>query len=322
MRPFLPLLLLALIACGRATAQMDSDADGLSDETEQALLNQFSPAFMVARADCSLLPAQFEPGLRTPTVAREDGTIYGQAFPSRHHPGSVELHFYHLWRTDCGPHGHPLDTEHVATLVRFDGTRWQAVYWYAAAHEKTVCDVSQIARASTLKAVDQGAKVWISPGKHASYLNETLCRAGCGADRCVSMTPLKTERIVNLGEAAKPMNGSVFLSASAWPLSEKMTQSNFPPATLARLEALPTTDIAWFSPGRHPMQGVIAISATTEEAIGTGGRNTSSAISIGKESTGNALGKSYRKTIHALGTSAHHVGKALGVEGAKQTSPE
>lgn len=315
-------LLVVLFVPASAFAQIDSDGDGLSDQQEQALLEQFSPAFLVAQADCSHLPAQFAPGIKIPTVQREDGTIYGQVTPAKRGSGFVEIHFYHLWRIDCGPRGHALDTEHVAALVRPDGKGWQAVYWYAAAHEKTVCDVSQITRASTLKAEDAGAKVWISPGKHASYLNEVLCRAGCGADRCEAMMPLKTERIVNLGEVGRPMNGSTFLASAAWPLTEKMERTNFPPEALARLDALPATDIAWFVPGRHPVQGVIAVSATTGGAIGTGERNTSSAISVGSESTGNALGKSYRKTIHALGTSARHVGKALGVESGTETKPK
>ena len=36
--------------------------------------------------------------------------------------------------------------------------KWKAVYWYAAAHENTVCDVSQIARAKTLHAEEHGRK--------------------------------------------------------------------------------------------------------------------------------------------------------------------
>jgi hypothetical protein len=153
-------------------ASPDSDNDGMSDALEQALLIQFAPAFMIARNDCSEFPAQFAPGLKTPTVTTEDGTIYGQVFPVKSSSGDLpaaEIHYYHLWKRDCGPHGHPLDTEHVSVLVSAseshpDSARWKAVYWYAAAHENTVCDVSQITRASTLHAEEHGAKVWISPG--------------------------------------------------------------------------------------------------------------------------------------------------------------
>src|ERR1035438_456475 len=131
---------------------IDSDNDGMSDALEQALLIQFAPMFMVGRHDCSEIPAEFAPDLKTPTVKAENGTIYGQVFPAKSSSGDLptaEIHYYHLWRRDCGPHGHPLDTEHLAVLVRASDSdpgaaRWKAIYWYAAAHEKTVCDVSQI----------------------------------------------------------------------------------------------------------------------------------------------------------------------------------
>jgi hypothetical protein len=318
-----------------ASAQdADADHDGLSDRSEQALLDQFAPNFMIARHDCSNVPAEFFPDTLTPLVLEENGTIYGQAFPSKLSTSerpAVELHFYHLWRSDCGPRGHHLDTEHVAVLVRAsesdaansgDNTKWHAEFWYAAAHENTVCDVSQIARASTLHAEDHGAKVWISPGKHASYLNETLCDHGCGADKCIDMVALKIRKVVNLGEVNHPMSGSNFIASAQWPLIAKMSNTDFPPQPIARLEALPDSDIAWFNSGRHPVQQVIAVSSTTEQSLAasshhttsalfTASDNTDVAISLAGSSTGNALGKSYNNTKHALGSSAKYVGKAL-----------
>ena len=319
-----------------ALSETDSDHDGMSDALEQTLLIQFAPAFFIGEHDCSNVPAEFEPGMKTPHPEHENGTIYGQVFPVKNSSSGariVEIHYYHLWRKDCGPHGHPLDTEHVAVLVRADDTnlthtKWKAEYWYAAAHENTVCDVSQIARASTLHAEDRGAKVWVSPGKHASYLNEMLCQGGCGADRCERMVSLAPGGIINLGEAEAPMNGSTFIASTEWPLAAKMTQSNFPAEPIARLEALPDTDIAWFNAGRHPAQQVISISSNVRDstggAISEGGRNTSSAISIAgdstggalstaEDSTGNALQKSYRNTKHGLGSAVKHVGRALHV---------
>ena len=305
-------------------ANGDSDADGLSDALEQRLLDQFVPAFEIGAHDCSERPAQFTPNVKLTTVQAEDGTIYGQAFPVRGHGSEpeVELHFYHLWREDCGAHGHPLDAEHVAVLLQPSGDGWKAMYWYAAAHEQTVCDVSQIARASTLHAESKGARVWISPDKHASYLDERLCSAGCGADLCEKMVPLDVKRVVNLGEVGHPMNGSEFVGSPGWMLAEKMQQSNFPAEPVARLERLPDTEIAWFHPGRHPMQGVIGISGTTEGAIGKGagetgtsldlaGDEASDAISVAGDSAGNAVGTSYRKTTHAVGRSLKAVGKAI-----------
>lgn len=298
---------------------VDSDHDGLSDTLEQHLLEQFAPTFMVGQHDCSVIPAEFTPGLLVPQVLHDNGTIYGQAFlapGTGDHATLAELHFYHLWRKDCGGHGHPLDTEHVAVLVQASDTHlhtatWHALYWYAAAHENTVCDVSQIARASTLAAVDHGATVWISPGKHASYLNPALCRRGCGADRCEDMVALTPTRLINLGEPQHPMNGSTFIASSAWPLLAKMSATNFPAAPLTRLAALPDTDIAWFNPGRHPAQGIIAHSSSTEAVLASGDRNTVTALSLAGASTGSALSTTEASTAGALGTAGASTGNAL-----------
>jgi hypothetical protein len=312
--------------------EVDSDGDGLSDALEQSLLVQFAPSFMIAEKDCSNVPAEFLPGRITPTAKVEDGTIYGQVFPVKDSTGGwpvVEIHYYHLWREDCGRRGHALDTEHVAAQVRASESdlsvaKWKAMYWYAAAHEDTVCDVSQITRASTVAAEDRGAKVWISRGKHASYLNATLCEQGCGADICDGTTPLAKGKVINLGESGHPMNGSVFTSSQLWPLAAKMETSNFPEGVVARLNEMPVTEIAWVNAGRHPVQGVIAVSGSTGEAIARSGANTTAAISLAggstgdaisitESSTGNALEKSYHKTVHALVLSGQHVGNALGL---------
>jgi hypothetical protein len=298
---------------------VDSDRDGLNDELEQSLLEKFAPTFMIGRQECSSIPAEFARDVSLPNVKEENGTIYGQVFPSKTPVSgarTVELHFYHLWRQDCGAHSHSLDAEHVSALVRSPmlngrAVQWKALYWYAAAHEDTVCDVSQITRAVTLKAEDRGATVWISPGKHASFLNQELCHRGCGRDRCEEMKPLTIQQIVNLGELEEPMNGSLWTASQSWPLAAKMRTSDFPEFSVARLETLPLTDIGWFNPGRHPAQGIIAISDSTADAIGTTGDDTLTAISLASDSTGNALEKTYRKTVHAIGASGRRVGNVL-----------
>ncbi|MDR3774626.1 MAG: hypothetical protein P4L26_14830 [Terracidiphilus sp.] len=323
-----------LSAAAQQPALLDADQDGLSDALEQSLLVQFAPTFMVDPHDCSKLPAEFAQNAQIPTAKAQNGTIYGQVFPAKSPAGSpspsglvAEIHYYHLWQSDCGPHGHPLDAEHVAVLVTAStpdiaSAQWKALYWYAAAHEDTVCDVSQIARAATLHAEQKGPTVFVSPGKHASYFNETVCHAGCGADKCVNLVPLPSAAIVNLGEAAHPMNGSVFIASTAWPLLGKMTATNFPPEPIARLNQLPETEIGWFNPGRHPAQGIIANSSSTERALATSASNTTSslglagsstgaALSTAQDNTGNALQKATRSTLHALGSTARHVGKAL-----------
>ncbi len=322
------LLCASYAVAAQGAVRADSDGDGLPDALEQALLVQFTPRFMVGQGDCSDAPSEFKADVKRPTVQAQNGTIYGQVFPEKGAAGrEVEIHYYHLWRTDCGRHGHALDAEHVSALVRESAGAWTALYWYAAAHENTVCDVSQIARASTLGAAHGGPVVWISPGKHASYFDQAMCEKGCGADRCERMVPLRVQAIINLGEVGHPMNGSVFVASKRWPLREKMETSNFPAETLARVDGLPAGEIAWFHTGRHPAQGVIAVSSTTEDALAKGGAETSDALATGdahtskalataQDSTGNALEKSYRKTVHALGISAGHVRKALGDEAA------
>ncbi|HEX3891655.1 MAG TPA: hypothetical protein VHW46_03705 [Terracidiphilus sp.] len=329
----LSLLLHSVAIAAQSARTPDSDKDGIDDSVEQSLLTQFSPHFYVDQHDCAGLPAVFQAGLFQPAPQAEDGTVYGQVFPVKIAGATepmVEIHFYDLWDRDCGAHGHHLDTEHVAVLVKASSNdlskaKWKAIYWYAAAHENTVCDVSQLARASALGAEEDGAKVWLSPGKHAAYLAKSLCNHGCGADNCEAMRLMRTSRIINLGEPGHPMNGSDFIASNAWPLEQKMSHTDFPPEPIARLNALPHDDIAWFNAGRHPAQGVIAVSYTTGEAIAGSGENTDAALALASGKTGNALGKSYRNTKHALGTTARDVGKALGVKNAKtpnSTAPQ
>jgi hypothetical protein len=118
------------------------------------------------------------------------------------------------------------------------------------------------------------------------------------------------------------MNGSLFITSTAWPLAAKMAETNFPPPVLARLNELPDSEIAWFNEGRHPAQGVIAISSATEQAVAGSGSNTvarissaaraaDNSVSVANGSTGNALQKSYRHTVHALGASVRHIGEFL-----------
>jgi hypothetical protein len=301
-------------------APIDSDHDGLSDNLEQALLAQFQPIFMVSLGDCSHVPAEFTAGSLDPMVQAQDATIYGQVFPEKQKnttEPTVEIHYYHLWKKDCGRMGHALDTEHVSVLIRASragatSAGWKAIYWYAAAHEDTVCDASQISRASTLHAEDAGATVWISNGKHASFLNEELCRHGCGGDICGEMVPLSVSRIVNLGESGMPMNGALWISSSRWPLATKMARTDFQLSAVTRLERLSESNIAWVNPAKRPAQSTIAAGDSTIDALVTSNQNTDIAISTAGDTTGSALGKTYGSVKHALGASARSVGKFLG----------
>ncbi len=307
----------ALLAAGDK-ALIDSDHDGLNDATEQQLLERFLPTFWIDRDDCAGVPARFVPGQHQPIVATADGTIYGQATPRRLDDAGetvVELRYYHLWQSDCGHLGHPLDAEHVSVLVASHGNTvgpaWNAIYWYAAAHEDTICDASQITRAANLNASTTGATVWISRGKHASFFHPELCRHGCGGDACQAMCRLDVTRIVNLGEAEEPMNGSVWAGSVQWRLAAKMSRSDFDPQVVARLEKLGASDIVWVNPALSPAQSTIAAGGSTADAIALANRRTEIAMSVAEGRTGSSLGTTYDKVGQSFKKSARGVSRFL-----------
>lgn len=300
-----------------SSGSADSDDDGLSDALEHALLTQFAPRFMVSDGDCSARPAEFVPFRDRPQVKSENGAIYGQAFPREGNAAQVELHYYDLWRRDCGEMGHPLDAEHVSVLVARDGAGWKALYWYAAAHEGTVCDASQIARAATIGSERQGPEVWISRGKHASFLREAICERGCGGDRCRAMAPLGQAKIINLGERSKPMNGATWAASPQWPLAVKMSHSDFPDARIARADRLPVTSIAWASPEKRPMQAAISGGNGALAGASTGLLATDTALDTATSVTGAALDRASVKTGSGLAKAARGVKKALRATGHK-----
>jgi hypothetical protein len=262
-------------------------------------------------------PALFEEGVAKPTVVERDGTIYGQVTPRERAKGGdavVEIHFYDLWSVDCGRMGHPLDAEHVSVLLRAKTMDspvedWRAVYWFAAAHEATVCDASQMAAAKALDAEGQGATVWLSAGKHGAFLDETMCTQGCGGDRCVAMTPLAVARVINLGEPGAAMHGAVWARSAAWPLAAKM-QSDFSGAAIARLERGEGVPVEMN--GAHgSVKGTIYVANSVANGVGTSAANTGDALSTAGEKTGDALDDADANTEGALGKSAKATGGAL-----------
>lgn len=314
---FLPALLIAI--CVSTAAQtiasgtlLDSDHDGLTDAEEETLLQEFLPRFMISAEDCSTKPAEFTPFLDKPVVKSARGVIYGQAFPRDQRGKEIELHYYDLWGKDCGESGHNLDAEHVSVLLARDNAgAWKARYWYAAAHEDTLCDASQIAHAQMLNAVRQGAEIWISAGKHAAFLSDAMCKGGCGADTCAGLEQLTATRVINLGEPSAPMNGATWTASSAWPLSEKMQRSDFSDARIARLDQLPEDGIAWANPGKKPAQAAILGGGAAIGGAATGLRATDTALTTADANTAGALDAAQRKTGNALSRSYRGVKKAL-----------
>lgn len=310
-------LLCAVVTSAQTTVDVDTDHDGLSDGQEQALLERFVPRFQVSRTDCAVKPALFEEGVAKPTVVERDGTIYGQVTPLESAKGAdalVEIHFYDLWSLDCGRMGHPLDAEHVSVLVRAKTMDravedWRAVYWFAAAHEATVCDASQLAAAKALDAERQGATVWLSAGKHGAFLSEAICTQGCGGDRCAEMTPLVVARIVNVGEPGVAMNGAVWVGSPVWPLAAKM-QSDFSAATIARLEQGGGVGVEMN--GAHgSVKGTIYVANSVANSVETSRANTGAALNTAGMNTGAALDGADAKTEDALTKSAKATGGAL-----------
>jgi len=286
---------LAALLCCASTAfaqSSDLDRDGLDDGVEDALLEQFRPSFMVSAKDCDQLPAEFAAGEATPRVVAKNGTNYGQATPNA--AGGVELHYFHLWSRDCGRRGHFGDVEHVSALVRpADDGSWTARYWYAAAHEGTVCDRCMVARAEHVEAERAGPVVWVSAGKHASYFSQKACNGGCGGDTCAEMHLVPRLPLVNLGEPGAPLNGAVWTSAPAWNLAAKMAP-DFDGDLLAKLEAAPLTGPVRVSSQTKGMQRTISVSNTTLGGLETAQDHTGSALGTANKKTGNALQRSYR----------------------------
>ncbi len=312
------LALLLLSSTCTAASAADRDGDGIPDDLEQAILDRFLPAFHLAAADCDVAPAEFQPGTATPAVRSKNGTIYGQVFPVSGASGhdSLEVHYYHLWAQDCGQPPHLLDAESVSGLLRGSlaedrAGAWQAVLWYAAAHENTLCDMSNAARATALGATEKGPDVWISADKHASFLDRELCLKGCGKDRCDTTQALRPPLIINLGEPGRLLGPFDWVRSPAWPLADKM-QPDFTEAVLARM---PDGDGVQLVPARNVTRGVrntIRVAGTTWSALGTSNDYTASGvatgldggasgISVAAKQSGKALGRALKATTRALG---------------------
>lgn len=353
-RTVLPLFLLVFAAspswpANRAEADtaaavsLDADRDGLDDDLEQALLEQFVPTLQLSAHECDGLPAEFRPGLAQPQLLARNGTLYGQAFPRTSSTVSgrlVELHYYHLWTRDCGRGGHALDAEHVSVLVREQSTsgsqeEWKALFWYAAAHEDTVCDFSSAARAKDLEAEDRGATVWVSRGKHASFLQRGACTWGCGGDVCEGSRNWQASRIVNIGEAGALLNGSGWVRSTRWPLLEKLgidfTEELIVSLSRRKAPGVITLHVPLRTPqavllaGDSTADALVVSGSKTGSALASAGNNTDSAVakSAGKTGaaleaagakTGNALRKSTQGTGHALRATFRGTGRVLGIK--------
>lgn len=301
------LLLAPLVLCASVLPSTeDSDRDGISDKFEQQLLHKFAPQFHLSARECDGFPAEFQPGSREPRPLKSNGTIYGQVFPVALPDRTgfhIEAHFYHLWNRDCGLNGHALDAEHVSALL-FSETddanpeSWKAAYWYAAAHEDTVCDASHAVRSSFVNAEHQGPNVWISAGKHASFLSLDLCRGGCGGDQCADMRPMSSANLLNIGELGAPMNGAVWIDSPKWPLAAKMG-SDFTEAVLLKIESAESPGIVPVHEAHAPLKAVVLGGSSAAGALTDADKKADSALA----SAGSATGKSLDTSKKSVGDS-------------------
>jgi len=298
----------------------DLDRDGLHDEFEHEILLRFQPRFLVSKTECAGLPAEFLPDSHDPQPLALNGTIYGQVFPVEgleRQGAYLEIHYYHLWSRDCGQFGHQLDSEYVSALAQSDDSSqparlWKALYWYAAAHEGTICDASNGASAKALEAEEKGATVWISSGKHASFLAEDLCHSfGCGGDRCRQMEALTSGRIINLGEPGRPLNGAVWVDSAAWPLAGKMGPDF---GAIGSLGGCLQCDTPTFqNASLPPAKAVVLGGNQLLKALEVGGEGALSALSRANEDTDRVLDRVSRKTGKSIQRSIRVLGDWLSV---------
>lgn len=302
-----------------ASAAADLDHDGLDDALEQALLLRFAPRLQLSAGECDARPAEFEPNRNHPKVHARNGALYGQAFPRVLHGLTgplIELHYYHLWGRDCGRAGHNLDAEHVSALLSAPSPgappeEWKALYWYAAAHEDTVCDFSSAAKAADLQAEDAGPVIWISRGKHASFLQRSSCNWGCGGDVCQPGETLTPDRVLNVGEPGSLRAGMQWLLSPRWPMAGKLGV-DFNEALVTALRHRKAAGVLpLHTPLRTP-QAVLLAGDSTADALALGGAKTGNALDTAGTHTDSALDTAANKTGGAVSKSARNTGRAVG----------
>jgi hypothetical protein len=294
----------------------DLDRDGLDDGLEQRLLARFVPTFVLSAGECDGLPASFLAERADPHLRARDGTIHGHATPrGRAADGAplVEVKFFHLWGRDCGRTPHALDAEHVSALLTAPSLdapagHWTSVYWYAAAHAGTVCDAGSGARAGALRAETVGPYVYVSRGKHASYLVRDHCKWGCGGDRCdPGGAIVPAAEVVNLGEAEAPLAGASWLRSTRWALAAKL-ESDFDPVVRARLDRPGPARVHALALDLRTVQSPILGADTGLDALLATGDAATAALAETADAAGEAIGATATAVGGALARTAAAIG--------------
>jgi hypothetical protein len=328
-RPRVAGLWLVLAALAAPALAQDRDRDGLADALEQALLERFLPTFVLSAGECAGQPASFLPDRRDPLVAASDGTIYGHVAVHRRpgvQPVEIEIKYFHLWSRDCGRPGHPLDVERVSALVQgpaldAPAEAWTAAYWYAAAHEGTVCDASGGALAEALRARAVGPYVYVSRGKHASYLARGHCKWGCGSDSCDPSTePPHRGAVINMGERDAPLNGASWIGSKRWSLAGKLA-TDFDPMLRARLDGQPGDRVHALRVALRPWQAPILGGDTGLDALVEAGEAASTGLGAAADATAAAAGATGRAVGTALSRTARGIAWFLRLKSPPDEEP-
>jgi hypothetical protein len=170
-----------------------------------------------------------------------------------------------------------------------------------------VCDASSGATGQALRATQTGPFVYVSRGKHASYLNRGHCKWGCGSDICDPGPASPRASVVNLGEPEAPLNGAAWLRSRRWGLAGKLA-TDFDPALRARFDHDAPTTVLALRAGRRPFQAPILGGDTGLDALVEAGEAATlsleaaaDATATAVQATGNAAATAARKTLRGVG---------------------
>ena len=169
-----------------------------------------------------------------------------------------------------------------------------------------MCDASSGARAATVRAADGGPYVYVSRGKHASYLARGQCKWGCGSDICEPGPPLGRSRVINMGEPDAPFNGATWLTSKRLTLARRLS-TDFDPGLRARLDRQQPSTVQVLTVALRPWQAPILGGDTGLDALIMAGdaaagavASTAEATSAAGASTGRAVGAAVGKTVRGL----------------------
>ena len=140
-----------------------------------------------------------------------------------------------------------------------------------------------------------GPRVFVSRGKHASYLDRGQCKWGCGGDECSDDRVVVPSRIVNIGERNAPLNGALWIHSDRWPMRDKLG-SDFEPALRARLDNPDDDHVIPLMQHRRGPQAPVLAGDTALDGIEIAAESTKGALGTAKR----AVGRFFRRPLRIL----------------------